>query len=128
MPEYGLFLDKGVKGLEGGTGEYSFKKRKPGRAMVASIKQWLTRRGGRSDKYAPKSKGMRKDQAIGKRVAKAAKKDKLDSLAWAIATNVKKKGIKPTYFFTKAMKATEKEFRKELANGFKIDIINSLKS
>lgn len=117
------FIDEGVKGVEGGTGKYQFKTKRPNLAMQKSIKAWLRLRGRRATKYKAISRTERKDQGIARTRAKA---DSQDSLAWAVATSIKKKGIKPTKFFTNAVKATQREFKKELAAGFKLDIINSL--
>lgn len=117
------FTDKGVNGLEQSHGSpYSFKTKKPSLGMQRSIKSWLRRRGARAMKYKAISRTERKDKAI-KRMK--TKSDSQDGLAWAVATSIKKKGIKPTRFFTKAVKSTEKEFKKEIAAGFKLDIINS---
>lgn len=118
------FIDLGVKGTEGGTGEYQFKTSKPSIGMQRAIKAWLRKRARRSTKYNPISKTERKDKKIARLRSKA---DSQDSLAWAVATNVKKNGIKPTKFFTKAVKATERKIKKELSEGFRVDIINSLK-
>lgn len=117
------FTDQGVNGVESKHGSpYSFKTKKPSLGMQRAIKSWLRTRGARAMKYKAISKTERKDKSI-KRMK--AKTDSQDSLAWAVATSVKKKGIKPTKFFTKAVKSTEKEFKKEIAAGFKLDIINS---
>lgn len=118
------FINDGVKGTEGGTGKYQFKTNRPSKGMQKSIKAWLRLRGRRAMKYKAISKTERKDQGIARTRAKA---DSQESLAWAVATSIKKNGIKPTKFFTNAVRATEKEFKKELAAGFRLDIIESLK-
>ena len=119
------FTDKGVNGLEQSHGSpYSFKTKKPSLGMQRSIKSWLRRRGARAMKYKAISRTERKDKAIKRMKTKA---DSQDGLAWAVAASIKKKGIKPTRFFTKAVKSTEKEFKKEIATGFKLDIINAFK-
>lgn len=120
-----VFIDKGVNGVEHSQGSpYSFKTKKPSIGMKNSIKSWLRRRGARAMKYTAISKTERKDQGIKRMKTKA---DSQDGLAWAVATSVKKKGIRATKFFTKAVKSTEKEFKKEIAAGFKLDIINAFK-
>ena len=120
-----IFTEHGVNGLEKSVGSpYSFKTKKPSLGMQRSIKSWLRQRGARAMKYKAISRTERKDQGIKRMKAKA---DSQDGLAWAVATSIKKKGIKPTKFFSKAVKATEKEFKKELAAGFKLDIINAFK-
>ena len=130
------FLDKGVKGYESGTGKYQFKKpvrgktgkrgegRKKMPKMVAAILKWLKKRSlSGKVKYKAVSRNERKDKSINKTVNDAKSRE---ALAYAVATNIKKKGIKPTYFFTNAIKATQKETKKKFAEALKIDIINSL--
>jgi hypothetical protein len=92
--------------------------------MAASILSWL--RQGKA-RFKSVRKPYSKTEAKNQRAKKAVNQsDNLKSLAYAVATNVKKHGIKPTYFFSKAVKDTEKKWAKEIANGFKLDIIESL--
>jgi len=119
------FIDEGVNGVEQSQGSnFSFKTKAVSKGMKDSIKKWLRIRGRRAVKYKPISKTERKDQGIAK-TRKAA--DSQEGLAWAVATSIKKKGIKKTKFFTNAVKETGRQFKDRLAHGFKIDIINSLK-
>jgi hypothetical protein len=75
-------------------------------------------------KYKAKSRNEQKN----KRLHRAVKSSNdLKSLSYAIAINIKKKGIKPTLFFTRAVAATQAQQKKLLGNAFKLDIINSLK-
>lgn len=118
------FTDQGVNGVEVNRGsKFSFKTKKPSLGMQRSIKSWLRKRGERAMKYKAISRTERKDQKI-KRMKAGA--DSQDGLAWAVATSVKKKGIKPTKFFTKAIQSTEQKFADAIAEGVKLDIINSL--
>lgn len=119
------FIDSGVNGVEKSHGSpYSFKNKYANKAMATELLKWMRVRGRRAMKYKGISRTERKDKAIKKRTAKA---DDLKALAYATAVSIKKKGIKPTKFFTKAVKSTEKEFKKEIAAGFKLDIINAFK-
>lgn len=119
------FTDKGVNGVERSHGSpFSFKTKFANKKMATELLKWMRVRGRRAMKYKAISKTERKDQGIKKKTAAA---DDLKSLAYATAVSIKKKGIKPTHFFSKAVKATEKEFKKELAAGFKLDIINAFK-
>jgi hypothetical protein len=111
------FINDGVKGTESGKGKYQFKSKRPSLKMVDSIKRWMKVRGIRNTKYKPISKTEEKDKEI------AA----LEGMAWGIATNVKKHGIKPTKFFTKALKGCTDNLPDVIAKGYKLDIINSLK-
>lgn len=122
LPAYGQFLDKGVRGVNGGAGIFSFKNITPSRKMVAAIERWMRLRGKRVMKYKAISKTERKDKRI-----KKIKTDLGKQAAYIVARSIKKKGIKPTYFFTDALKTVEKDFKKEIAKGFKADLINTLK-
>ena len=115
------FLDQGVKGVEGGTGKYQFKTKYPNKKMALAILKWVRKRGI-ATKYKAISKTERKNQRI-KRMIK--KSDNLKGMAYAISTNIKKKGIKPTKFFTKAIEATKKEQKKRFADALKLDIIET---
>jgi len=119
------FTDEGVNGVEQSQGsQFSFKTIRPNIGMKNSIKKWLRIRGKRATKYKPISKTETKDRKI---AAVRGKADSQEGLAWAVATSIKKKGIKKTKFFTNAVKETGRQFKDRLAQGFKIDIINSLK-
>jgi hypothetical protein len=146
------FLNEGVKGYESGTGKYQFNKpgwgRKKGQKagsgkvspMVLAILKWVKNRRivskySAHSSYSDKLKGdkygatEKKNKQI-KALSDAATSQK--SLAYAIATNIKKKGIKPTYFFSgknySAVESTQKEQKKRFAKAFKLDIIENLKS
>ena len=115
------FLDQGVKGVEGGTGKFSFKSKYPSKKMALAILKWMRKRGV-ATKYKAISKTERKNQRIKSLIKKS---DNLKGLAYAISTNIKKKGIKPTKFFTKAIEATKKEQKKRFAEALKVDIIET---
>jgi hypothetical protein len=119
------FIDQGVKGVEGGQGKYQFKTKYPSKKMALSILKWL--KSGRA-RFNSVKKPISKTERKNKRLSRAVNQsDNLKSLAYAVSTNIKKRGIKPTKFFTKAVTETEREFKKEIAKGFKLDIIQSLK-
>ena len=123
------FINSGVKGVESGSGKYAFKTKYPNKKMAGAIKKWLKVRRIVS-KYAPISKTETKNKKINKLVESAD--GKLTGLSYAIATNIKKRGIKPTYFFSgksfSAVEATKKEQKKRYARAFKLDIIENLKN
>lgn len=77
--EYADFIDKGVDGLEVKHGSpYSFRTPYPSRKMADAIRSWIPERG----------------------VTLPAGYPSYESLSYAIATNVKKKGIKPAHFMS----------------------------
>lgn len=119
------FLNDGVKGVESGTGKYQFKTKRPNEKMAAAIRKWLRVRRVVS-KYKAKSKNEAKNKKIKKLVTSAD--GRLTALSYAIATNIKKRGIKPTKFFSKAVEATKREQKEKYAAAFKLDIIEALKN
>lgn len=118
------FLDQGVRGTQGGSGKYSFKTKYPNKKMALSILKWARKRGmsGRI-KYTPKGASEAKNVSIRKTINRA---DNLKSLAYAISTNIKKKGIRPTKFFTDAVAKTRKHQKELLGKAFKLDVIETL--
>lgn len=128
------FLDQGVKGTEGGTGKFQFRNNGVGRKMHAAISSWLRRRGTRGSGY-PKKYGAYGTKLKSGGKGKVEKKDRkvnpnsaeaLSAMAYAVGTSIKKKGIRPTGFFSKAVAATEQKQKEVLADALRIDIINSL--
>lgn len=115
------FLNDGVKGVESGSGKYAFKTKYPNKKMALALLKWIKVRRV-ATKYKAISANERKNQRIKKLSNKA---DSQKSLAYAIATNIKKKGIKRTQFFTKAVQATVKLQKEKLSKALKIDIIES---
>lgn len=122
------FINDGVKGTKGGKSlkGYAFKNDHPSKKMVVSILKWIRKRGIRgrlARKYKVISRTERKDVRLTKAVEKS---NDLKSLAYAMATSVKQKGIKPTKFLTKAFKKGNEVAKREIANGLRIDVIESL--
>jgi len=129
LPEYLLFQNSGVKGVKGGTGKYSFKKGYPSRAMMANILKWVRRRSIRVDKYSPIKKAVSKKSMTKDRSVKKMRDEAADykAMAYAISKSIMNKGIKPTHDFDKAIDKFSNSFKKELAAGFKLDVIENLK-
>lgn len=122
------FLDQGVKGVGGkGRGKFQFKTRYVSKKMATAILKWITKRNIRASgyptKYGAYGQVEQKDIHLKKQVD-AAKSMK--SLAYGMSAKIKRDGIEPTYFMTKAIEATRKETKKRLAAALKVDIINSL--
>lgn len=129
------FLDQGVKGVNGGSGKYSFKNKFANRKMMLAILKWLKKRSASGKiKYKAYGTGLatggkgtteRKNKRINKLVNTAKSRE---SLAYAVSVNIKKKGIPKTLFFANAIKATKKESIKKFGKALKIDIIEILKT
>jgi len=95
MPEHYDFIDKGVKGVERvpvrtGSSPYQFRNIRPNRKMVNALLPWMRARG-----IVPRnSAGKRINSNINQR---------LTSLAYAIATGLKKKGIEAVPFYSEVV-------------------------
>lgn len=102
--KYYDFVNKGVSGTQvKRNSPYSFKTPFANRKMALSIVGWLQtnkRAGIREDQTRKLSKLQKKRKSIIKMVSDAENKRRL---AYAIASNIKKKGIKKTGFFDKAL-------------------------
>ncbi len=120
------FINDGVAGVVSGKGKYKFKTIFPSKKMATSILKWFRAGKLRTTSIRKPLGGATEKKNIRNRDI-VNKADDLKKLAYATSVNIKKHGIKPTKFFTKAVKATEREYKKELAKGFKLDIIESLK-
>lgn len=104
--KYYDFVNKGVKGFNSGQpsdSPYSFKNARAGKGMALSILQWYRRHANFARKETQKtnlSAVQRKRKKLSKMVSEASK---LKSLAYATAVNIKRKGLKKTGFFDKAI-------------------------
>lgn len=105
--KYYDFVNKGVKGTRGGPDSpYSFKNDKPGYAMTSALEGWYKRQGKASLKETQKknlSATQRKRKKLSKMVSESSK---LKSLAYATAVNIKRRGLKKTGFFDKAVQSS----------------------
>lgn len=118
IPKYGLYIDQGVNGTKKSHGSpFSYKSKKP---PFAALLPWAKLRVNRTVKYSPVSKGEVKDNRL-------ADERRLKSLVFAIRNKIFNFGIKPTKFFSKAVAAGSIKYKELIAEGLKIDIINSLK-
>lgn len=121
------FVNKGVQGVGGGTkpkkasGTYKYKTAYPNKKMALSILLWL-RRANLSVRNVPKATtGLeRKRKKLAKMVGDAENKKKL---AYAISTNIKKNGLRATYYIDKANKIIfNKNFQAGLAEALDAEV------
>jgi len=85
LPNYYDFVDKGVNGVQGNQGSiYSYKTARPSRKHAQAIAEWIT-------DAVVEFKGRGSDNW---------EKARLNA-AYAMATSIKKKGLKPKPFFDK---------------------------
>ena len=108
MLDYGVFQDKGVKGLKSNYIEnkktpYSFKKGIASRQMLKNLDKWIVRKG-----IAPRDKN-------GKFISR-------QGLKFAIAKSIFNKGIKASLFFTKPFEKAYKNLPNELISAYGLDI------
>lgn len=101
--EYYDYVNKGVRGYVSGSpnSTYKFNSPYPNRKMAANIFSWANRLRIR-DKYdanVNKTKFGKKRASLSKMLSEAQNKKRL---AYAIATSIKKKGIKKSRFFDDA--------------------------
>lgn len=120
MLYYLQFIDRGVKGVKGGSGDFSFKYINPSKKMVEAIK-----------KYVKSERRKARTNVGGAAITKREKKRKsitgeTKSIAYAIARSIKIKGIKKTKFMQDAIRDTKKEVKEELGQALKVDVINSI--
>lgn len=121
---YYMFIDKGVKGTKGGSGEFSFKNDRVGKKMKNEIRKWFIREG-------LKARTIKNEKLKAKTNRKISKREKFrktiaetsDNVAYAIARSIKQKGLKKTNFMTKAIRDVRKMAKEELGKGFKVDIM-----
>jgi hypothetical protein len=121
--KYYDFVNKGVKGYKSGKPNntpYAFKNPYPNKKMAKSILTWLseskskvstdnvnTNRKGGIDKTETKRQSLKKV---------LSGTDKKKSLAYAISTSIKRKGIEQTKYFDKAIESVfNDKFTEELA-------------
>lgn len=103
--KYYDYVNKGVTGFSTGSpsSPYGFKSLKVSAKMVKSLLLWYRKRGNaarREDQKKKLSANQRKNKRLKKQVD-AAKN--LKSLAFATAVSIKKKGIRKSGFFDKAV-------------------------
>lgn len=113
---YYQFLNKGIRGTNGGTGKYSFKSANPSRKMVKSIEKWIQRAGLSS-------------YSVSKSVSNNERKNKTVSQyqrAYAVARSIKQKGIRPTHFFDQAVQIANGYAQDILGKSLIVDIVNSM--
>lgn len=107
--KYYDFVNKGVKGTRSGTpadSPYSFRNDMPGRSMTLAIAKWYRRHASYGRKETQK-KNLSAVQRKRKKLSKMVDANKrLRSLAYATAVNIKRRGLKKTGFFDKAIQSS----------------------
>lgn len=107
--KYYDFVNKGVRGTISGqpaNSPYSFKNDRPGSAMTTAIAGWY-RRSAKAGRREDQKKNLSAVQRKRKKLSKMVDANKrLRSLAYATAVNIKRRGLKQTGFFDKAVESS----------------------
>ena len=107
MEEYGEFQDKGVSGIKKRYNTpYSYKSKMPPRGV---IDRWAVRKG---------LQGIRDDK--GRFISRK-------SLVYLIQRSIYYKGIKPSYFFSKAFKLEFRRLPQDIREAFQLDLDEFMK-
>lgn len=105
--KYYDFVNKGVRGVVSGEpsdSPYSYKNDKPGSAMTSALMGWYKRHASAARREDAPKKSLSAVQRKSKRLSKMVDGNKrLRSLAYATAINIKRRGLKKTGFFDKAV-------------------------
>lgn len=122
VSDYYKFVDKGVKGWadeKGGASPYQFKKTFPSKKMVTAIRKWVIREGlkGRGKENVKGTKRDRKRHKI---------TDTSTQTAIMISQAIKRKGLRPSHFWTRTEDQIREKVKEEFGKALKIDIINNL--
>lgn len=97
--KYYDYVNKGVRGTQGGPNSpYQYRSARPSRAHVKAILDWLA-----LGKVKVRAADVKKYGAMGIEQKNSALADPAKAAAYAIATNLKKRGMKATRFFDDAI-------------------------
>lgn len=124
LEEYYDFINKGVSGVESKINSpYSFKSKYPSKQMATQILKWLRQGTNKVRDSKPQKKTYGKLEKKNKGLSSMVNKtDSLKSLAYAVSTNIKKKGIKATHFLDKAVEKNYPELKKRIEKALKDDV------
>lgn len=124
--KYYDFVNKGVGGTGGpkpkkNSGDYNFKTPYPNKKMALSILLWLRRANLSVRNVQRPTTGLeRKRKKLAKMVTDADNKKRL---AYAISTNIKKNGLRATYYIDRATKLIfNKDFQAGLAEALNAEV------
>jgi hypothetical protein len=100
--EYAFFVNSGVNGLKTKHGSiYSFRTRFPSEPMVKNLMRWITKKGIPLDTRYSQTRNLTKKARAKVQIDEKRKR------AFGAAVNIKKDGIKPTYFMDAAISDIE---------------------
>jgi len=125
--DYYKFVNSGVKGVQSGgiNSPFSFKDLGVSKDFALSIRKWIIRHGLKARTKPARSHPLGTEK---KAFNLNTLNKSTNALAYAIATNIKKRGLKPTGFWDKAESETQKQMETVLGKYFSIAIINAIAS
>lgn len=135
MEDYWDYVDKGVKGSESSAkapnSPYQYKDKI---AKVSEIERWITQKGIKVEISKSKSDVLKKlkNKTVKKSFRQQSVLSKRKSMAFGMATNIKKYGVKPTNFYSDVINAKfwtdfKSDIAKVLKQEYTIQIIESIK-
>ena len=127
--KYAKFIDEGVDGWSKSRGsKYKFKTKgvDPQGEMVKSVKAWLLREGSFSKASDISVYQGKKISLTGRETRQKSITDASTRAAMTVSYMIKRQGIKPTRFWSKATAEMTSIVEKELGKALKVDIINSI--
>lgn len=119
---YWKFVDDGVSGIKSSqSSRYSFKNAFVSKKFMQSIRKWAIR-ANLSSANVKTGFGKSTKERVGQRF-----QDTSTATAYAIATSIMNKGIKPTHFFSDAVTELKKKIESDkMIKALKIDVIESI--
>ena len=125
--DYYDYVNKGVKGADPAqskttTSPYSFKTKYPSKKMATAILLWVRTNAnlGRNEDQKHKLSGLQKKRKSFKQTV--IKANDFKSLAYAISTGIKTRGMKETLYFDEALRDTFAGFQDAMAVALGADI------
>jgi hypothetical protein len=125
--DYYDFVNQGVHGvssshLSAKGSPYKYKNLYVSKSFMQSIRKWIIRHGLKSSARPVKKK------PIGTERKTLSFENSSNAMAYAVATSIKKKGLRGTHFWDDAITELQKQMPELLGDGLAIAIVNTIAS
>jgi len=121
--DYYKFVDQGVRGLGPGSknssSPYAFKFLNPSRKHVDAIKKWIV-----DNDLTAQVTDVSRYGAVGRE--RKAGRMPLQSAAWLVARNIKRKGLSATNFWQNAFDTTFADFGQKMSQALGVSLVVNL--
>jgi len=121
--DYYKFVDQGVRGLGPGSknssSPYAFKFLNPSRKHVDAIKKWIV-----DNNLTAQVTDVSRYGAVGRE--RKAGRMPLQSAAWLVARNIKRKGLSATNFWQNAFDTTFADFGQKMSQALGVSLVVNL--